>query len=242
MGGLQGVDQAKSNPLAASTANLKLSIEEAVNSRLVADVPISCLLSGGIDSTVIATIASRSVRLNTFTLAIESKKNKSRDESLIARQTAKELRSNHHEIRLNEQAVLNSIEHLFNRVFDEPIADPAAVLNQHIFKHVSEFSKVCITGDGADEMFGGYRRHQGHLLSNHFAFNNVIAKSMIRGVRSYIPDRRETWALEQLRYVARFLKAAEYASDSGHQWLVNTDITGSMFQNGFDHVTAFDEG
>ena len=60
--------------LAASTANLKLSIEEAVNSRLVADVPISCLLSGGIDSTVIATIASRSVRLNTFTLAIESKK------------------------------------------------------------------------------------------------------------------------------------------------------------------------
>ena len=89
-GGLQGVDQARSNPLVASTANLKLSIEEAVNSRLVADVPISCLLSGGIDSTVIATIASRSVRLNTFTLAIESKKNKSQfDESLIARQTAK---------------------------------------------------------------------------------------------------------------------------------------------------------
>ena len=47
-GGLQGVDQARSNH-AASTANLKLSIEEAVNSRLVADVPISCLLSGGID-------------------------------------------------------------------------------------------------------------------------------------------------------------------------------------------------
>ena len=240
-GGLQGVDQAKSNPLAASTANLKLSIEEAVNSRLVADVPISCLLSGGIDSTVIATIASRSVRLNTFTLAIESKKNKSQfDESLIARQTAKELRSNHHEIRLNEQAVLNSIEHLFNRVFDEPIADPAAVLNQHIFKHVSEFSKVCITGDGADEIFGGYRRHQGHLLSNHFAFNNVIAKRIIGYGRSLIPDRRETWALEQLRYVARFLKAAEYASDSGHRWLVNTDITGSMFRNDFDHATAFD--
>ena len=60
------------------------------------------------------------------------------------------------------------------------------------------------------------------------------------GVRSYIPDRRETWALEQLRYVARFLKAAEYASDSGHRWLVNTDITGSMFRNDFDHATAFD--
>ena len=84
-------------------------------------------------------------------MAIESKQNQSQfDESLIARQTAKKLRSNHHEIRLNEQAVLNSIEHLFNRVFDEPIADPA-VLNQHIFKHVSEFSKVS-TGDGADEM------------------------------------------------------------------------------------------
>ena len=81
---------------------------------------------------------------------------------------------------------------------------------------------------------------KGHLLSNHFAFNNVIAKRMVGSARSFIPDRRETWALEQLRYVARFLKAAEYASDSGHRWLVNTDITGSMFRNDFDHATAFD--
>ena len=241
-GGLAGIDQINSNLAQPTTANLKSSIEDAVKSRLVADVPISCLLSGGIDSTVIATIASRHVRLNTFTLAIESKRNKAQfDESAIARQTAKEIRTNHHEIRVNEQSILDSLELLFDQVFDEPIADPAAALNHHIFKCVSEISKVCITGDGADEVFGGYRRHQGHLLSNHFAFKNVLVRRLARSAKSRLPDRRDNWAFEKLRYVTRYFKAAEHASSHGQRWLTNTDICGSMFWNNFDHAAAFDK-
>ena len=241
-GSIKGVDYRSSSHAAVTDENLKFSIEKAVSSRLVADVPVSCLLSGGIDSTIISTIASRSVKLNTFTLAIESKRNTAQfNESAIAHQTAKIIKSDHHEIMLNERAIADSMEHLFEQVFDEPIADPAAALNHQIFRKVSSMSKVCLTGDGADEVFGGYRRHQGQLLSNHIFFNNKITKFLIRPLSSLVPDRRDNWALEKLRLVARYLQAVEHTSTSGQAWLTNPDIIGSMFSNDFDHVAALNK-
>ena len=159
--------------------NLRTTIERAVESRLMADVPVCCLLSGGLDSSIVASLAAQSRKLDTFTLSVESKQNRPQfNEASLARKTARAIGTYHHEIELDEKNALYEIENLFSKILDEPIADPASLLNNYLFKEISPSFRVCLSGDGADEVFGGYRRHQGHLLSQLPLLQNSISKKL----------------------------------------------------------------
>ncbi len=235
-----GIDQTDQPPVAATPEGLKQHIIAAVQKRLEADVPVSCLLSGGLDSSIVATIAAQYVKLDTFTLSIDGNGNDLQfNEGDIAAKTSMALSTNHHAITLTETDALNSMTGLFNRVFDEPFADPASILNHLIFSELSKQSKVCLTGDGADELFGGYRRHQGHLMAQHPLSNNAFVKTAAKVIGNVLPDRRDNTAFEKMRLLRRYLMSINAVTYDGRSWLCRHDITPDLFKTSSNYLEDF---
>lgn len=145
-------EDARRSPAAAAEAS-KGRISAAVRQHLVSDVPIAVLLSGGIDSGIVAALASRELRsLTTFCVGFESPSMPS--ELVVARATAKQIGSDHREVVLNSANVLESWEHWL-RVADRPSIDG---FNTFLVTKAIKDSGVTVacSGLGADELFGGY--------------------------------------------------------------------------------------
>ena len=138
-----------------ASVKLRYLLESSVKYRLISDVPVGVLLSGGIDSTLVAALAQKiagSTPLKTFTIALE---NKDLDEALYAKQIAKYLATDHHEFLITEKETQELIPDLIT-TYDEPFADSSAIPSMLIFKYASKQVKVTLSGDGGDELFGGY--------------------------------------------------------------------------------------
>ncbi len=130
-------------------------LEKAVNRQTVSDVPIGAFLSGGIDSsTVCALLQKNSPKpINTFTVKFEEA---SYDESKIAQEVAERIGSKHHEITIPNQ---NFDENLFWTIIDHvglPFPDSSAIPVYLISKEIKKYVSVALSGDGGDEIFGGY--------------------------------------------------------------------------------------
>lgn len=149
-------------------------VQNSVETRSIADVALGSFLSGGVDSSIVTMILSKSsfTPINTFTIAFKDKKF---DESNNAKLVAEIVGSRHHEILLGKQELVDVLDDvLFN--FDEPFADPAALPCYIVAREAKKHVKVVLTGDGGDELFGGYNRYLiGHL--NH-KVTNIIPRSM----------------------------------------------------------------
>lgn len=132
-------------------------LSDAIRLRLRADVPVGIFLSGGIDSGLITAIASKvsGQQIKTFTVGFDSE---TFDESFPARLVAKKYATDHSEIRLPSR--LDDLLPEIVNAYDEPFADPSAVPTFAVAKAASSHIKVILNGEGADELFGGYRRHQ----------------------------------------------------------------------------------
>jgi asparagine synthase (glutamine-hydrolysing) len=149
----------KANDLSQTTEEI---LQEAVNIRLRADVPVGVLLSGGIDSGLVTAMAAKasSNPISTFCVGLE---NSDFDERTPAREIAKLYRTDHHEIILKPDisGLLGKI--LFS--YGQPFADPSAIPSYFVSEFASQSIKVVLNGDGGDELFCGYRRHiVAHLL------------------------------------------------------------------------------
>jgi len=132
-------------------------ISTSVKQQLVADVPVGVLLSGGVDSSLISTIASKvsNKKINTFTIGFHDKKY---DESSNAQKVAMHLNTNHENYLLNEKDALDMIEHIPS-AYSEPFADSSQIPQLLISKQVRKKVNVVLSGDGGDELFGGYNRY-----------------------------------------------------------------------------------
>ncbi|MGA2462957.1 MAG: asparagine synthase (glutamine-hydrolyzing) [Thermodesulfobacteriota bacterium] len=134
---------------------LEVCLKDSVRRRMISDVPLGVFLSGGIDSSLISAMAAQFAadkQLNTFTVSFEGLEDY--DESLWARQVAGHIGSNHHEMNLAFD-FLKTLPHLV-RLFDEPFAISSVLALYLISKEVCKNVKVVLTGDGGDEVFGGY--------------------------------------------------------------------------------------
>lgn len=131
-------------------------VGEAVRLRLRSDVPLAVFLSGGVDSSVVAYEASRSLgeSLQTFTVGM---KDSGLDESATARNTAKAL-GVHNSVLQLESSPLEEL-HSIVKAYDQPYADPSAIPSLKIAKLAAQHVKVVLNGDGGDELFSGYRRY-----------------------------------------------------------------------------------
>jgi len=143
--------------------NLDALLREAVRLRLLADVPLGAFLSGGLDSSLVVALmqeaSSRPVR--TFSIGYEES---SFNELEHARQVADALGTEHEEhiVRYDVQELLPKlVTHL-----GEPFADSSAIPTYHLSRVTRDKVTVALSGDGGDEVFGGYRRYQARLLAD----------------------------------------------------------------------------
>jgi asparagine synthase (glutamine-hydrolysing) len=143
---------------AAVAAEASELFEQAVATRMVADVPVGVFLSGGVDSTLVASAAARtsSQRLQTFTVGYDVG---GVNETERARAVAAKLGSEHHEVTLTQADVAGRVPALLASL-DQPLADRATVPLHALSEFARPRVTVALGGEGADELFGGYPRYR----------------------------------------------------------------------------------
>ena len=128
-------------------------IEEAVESRLVADVPVGVFLSGGLDSSILAAVASKKhPGIATFSMGFQSA---SHDESPYAQLVANEIKSTHHHFYFDEESFRSLLPQVAAEL-DEPVGDQAMLPLYWLCGEARRHVKVALSGEGADEVFAGY--------------------------------------------------------------------------------------
>jgi asparagine synthase (glutamine-hydrolysing) len=133
-------------------------LRQAVRDHLVADVPVGCFLSGGIDSSVVAALVAEVQQPRTFTMTFAEPAYDERDAAAVV---ANHIRSWHAELPAAPEIDLGL---LLDR-FGEPFGNPTAFLVADLSRKAREHVTVALVGDGGDEIFGGYPRYQGGLLA-----------------------------------------------------------------------------
>ena len=145
---------------------------KSIDHRLVSDVPIANFLSGGLDSTSIVKnqFDNKSDNINTFTIGVNDNKY---DESSWAELVSKKYKTNHTLETINSKFDNDIILESIN-AFDELYSDPSTVLSYQISKVISKNYKVAISGDGGDELLGGYKRTS--IMLNRRTLPNSVIK------------------------------------------------------------------
>lgn len=137
--------------------NIQYLINDAVKLRLRSDVKVGCYLSGGIDSSIVSTVSSENLKnLDTYTFT--SKNFPNQDESKVAQKTSKFIESNHHEIEIEFDKILNLWKESVYYM-DEPEMGYSLLPQMKISKEVTKNIKVILGGQGGDELFYGYGWH-----------------------------------------------------------------------------------
>jgi asparagine synthase (glutamine-hydrolysing) len=170
-------------------AALRQNLAAAVERRLVADVPVGMFLSGGLDSSLICALANSvgTTQIKTFSIGFPEKKY---DERVFAKTVADHLGTEHHFL----EVAPNDFDHLERIVadYEEPFCDasmlPTSLLSQFTRQHVT----VALSGDAADELFGGYYRYRAMNMSRWFG---LVPRAVRRGaggvLRKLLPTRKE---------------------------------------------------
>lgn len=147
-------------------------LDDAVQKRLITDVPIGTFLSGGIDSSVISTLAKRHKSdLNTFSIGYKDEP--FFDETNYANSVAKKIGSKHHAFLLSNNDLYENLNEILD-YFDEPFADSSAIAVYILCKHTKQHVSVALSGDGADEIFSGYNKHAAEFRVRHPSFNESL--------------------------------------------------------------------
>jgi asparagine synthase (glutamine-hydrolysing) len=133
-------------------------LEKSVKERMISDVPLGCFLSGGIDSTLIAYFMQKNSvnKIDTFTIGFSDQKY---NEAPYAKKIANYFGTNHNELYVDSNLYSKEVSRL-HEIYDEPFCDPSQLPMLTLSNFVSSKVKVALSGDGGDEIFSGYNRHQ----------------------------------------------------------------------------------
>ncbi len=182
--------------------HLQELLADSVRMRLVSDVPLGVLLSGGVDSSTVAALAVRasSEPVKTFSISFAES---SFDESFYARAVAKFLGTDHHEERLSANLAANLVGEI-GAWMDEPFSDPSLVPTYLLSRFTRKHVTVALGGDGGDELFAGYPMYVGHRWAE--IYNKVPAllrTGMIEPLVRLLPVKTKNLSLDYkaLRFV-----------------------------------------
>jgi len=179
-------------------------LHQAVKRRIESsDLRVGSFLSGGIDSGVITSMAAEyTTKLKTFTVKVAG----AYDESALAEMVARKYNTDHTVVEIDFSSLADDIEGIISN-HGEPNSDNSAIPSYYIAKEAKKYITVVLNGDGADELFGGYRRY---VPFKHFDFFNqsATAKKIAGGLAARLPVAHQKTSL--YTYIYRFLKFASY--------------------------------
>jgi asparagine synthase (glutamine-hydrolysing) len=186
-----------------STAKKELHrlMEQSVENRMIADVPLGCFLSGGIDSSIITALAAQKTKnINTFSIGYADEP--LFDETAFAEIVSKKHKTNHTVFRLNNNDLYENLHQVLEYI-DEPFADSSAlavnILSMHTRKHVT----VALSGDGADELFAGYNKHAAELKARKGGLTSKLVKAS-NPVLKQLPKSRNSKTGNKIRQLQKF--------------------------------------
>ena len=187
---------------------VKDKVYNSVVSRSVSDVPLGTFLSGGVDSSIVtwSLAQNTSKPIDTFSIGFEKKAFDERDKSEVV---AKLVSSNHHEFVLKESDLEEDIHKILLN-FDEPFADSSALPSYLVANKTKDFVKVALTGDGGDEVFGGYNKYMMGRFNN--LYTSIVPKLLHKGInsisQSLLKDKEDTRGIKFR--IKRLLNGIDY--------------------------------
>src|SRR4051794_4369607 len=150
----------RDEPWEALADELRERLRDSVRAHLVSDVPVGVLLSGGIDSSALAALAAEHGRVSTFSIGFTEK---SFSEVELARTIARRYGTDHHELVVEPDAA--ELLPTIAAAFDEPFADSSALPTYLVSQLAAQHVKVALSGEGGDELFGGYETYVADTLA-----------------------------------------------------------------------------
>jgi len=197
---------------------LRTVLEDSVAAHLVADVPVSTFLSGGLDSSLLTVLATRHNRdIDSYTISFRSEDRRLEampDDLAYARKLA-----GRHGIRLHEIEIAPDVADLLPRMvhtLDEPIGDAAAINAYLICKAARDAGvKVLLSGMGADELFGGYRKHYASLLAARYRrLPGLLRHGVVEPVVTRLPVAGRRRGYRSVRWAKRFVAFANLPEEA----------------------------
>ena len=193
-------------PIAESATILREELEKAVRLRLVSDVPLGAFLSGGIDSTVItALMGLLESDVKTFCVGFEEDSYDERSHSKIV---AERFKTNHTEYILEDYEVESLLPKLISH-FDEPFGDSSALPTFHLSRITRKSVTVALSGDGGDELFGGYSRYVGRRLAYYYnQLPRLLRERFLKRFIAMFPDNSRYYAKSIIKKAKLFINMA----------------------------------
>lgn len=228
--------------LSESEASEKLLelLDRSVKLRLISDVPLGIFLSGGIDSSGVTALAARHVTqpLKTFSIGFPDQ---SFDESDYAEQVARHVGTDHHKAQFTPELALSMMEELWS-VLDEPIADASILPTYFLSKMTRQSVTVALSGEGGDELFGGYPTYIAHKLASIWrALPAPLRKGVFTPLINSLPVNLNNLSFDYK--LKRFISSAEEATMVRHfKWMGSIPIAqhgGLIKQSVFDGASAY---
>ena len=175
---------------------LRARMRDSVRAHLVSDVPVGVLLSGGVDSSMLAALAAEeaSEPLRTFSIGFEER---SFDELADARLVAERYGTQHRELVLRPDAAL--LLPALAEAFDEPFADSSALPTYLVSQLAAEDVKVALSGEGGDELFGGYYTYAADLLAQRTGWAAPLLRPLVERLPS--SSKRASFDYRAKRFV-----------------------------------------
>lgn len=176
-------------------------VTRAVRQRMIADVPLGALLSGGIDSSIVTAVmareAGRAGGVRTFTAGFDDSRY---DERPAAAAVARRFGTDHTELLVHQDVTQSAIDDIVRR-YDEPFADSSALPTYLICQAARRHVTVALVGDGGDEVFGGYDRYRAMHLANTMPPYKYLLYKVLGAAASAIAPHDEK---SRMRRLARF--------------------------------------
>ena len=202
-------------------------LESAVTRQLQADVPVGVFLSGGLDSSLIAYYISKTRKLKSFSLGF---KEPGFDESEYAHKVAKTIGTEHHSEEFSPSDVTEIFEKVSDKL-DEPLADASLLPTYKLSKLARRYVKVSLSGDGGDELFGGYPTQQAHLFAKYLdllpgsgSALQAILEKIPESVVSFIPLSFKDYSKKKLGKIV--LKGMSLKNPERHLYWMRTFFLG----------------
>src|SRR2546423_13731163 len=205
---------------------LRTLMERAVEKQVMSDVPVGVFISGGMDSSILATLAARFIgvdRVHTFSAKFsEASYDESRDAAILAAR----IRTKHVPVRTDEAALMEALQTVVRGVA-EPLADPAILPTFLLAREARKYVKVILSGEGADELFGGYPTYLGHKLAPIYDALPAFARALLRRAVQRVPASSRKVTFEFL--LKKFVTDAERPWIDRHLAWFGTGLSSDVY-------------